>query len=66
MQRNKECGCNRSNTNYESVKFEINESSLELKCIICDIDWLVGWANKKDNAIKNKPGLKKSLWLFAN
>jgi DNA repair protein RadA len=27
---------NRGITNYESVKFEINESSLELKCIICD------------------------------
>jgi hypothetical protein len=41
MRRNKECGCNRSNTNYESVKFEINESSLGLKCIICN--GLIGW-----------------------
>jgi hypothetical protein len=41
MRRNKECDCNRSNTNYGSVKFEINGSSLELKCIICD--GLVGW-----------------------
>ncbi len=41
MRRNKECGCNRSNTSYESVKFEINESSLELKCII--YNGLIGW-----------------------
>ena len=41
MRRNKESVCNRGITNSESVKFEINESSLELKCIICD--GLIGW-----------------------
>jgi hypothetical protein len=41
MRRNKERGCNHSNTNYESVKFEINEFSLELKRIICN--GLIGW-----------------------
>lgn len=53
MRRNKERGCNHSNTNYESVKFEINESNLEL-CIICD--GLIGWW---DGPIKKIVPLKR-------
>jgi hypothetical protein len=41
MRRTKECDCNRVITNYKSVKFEINESNIVLKCIICN--GLVGW-----------------------
>jgi hypothetical protein len=56
MRRTKECDCNRVITNYKSVKFEINESNIVLKCIICNglIGWLVGWANKEDSTIKEK------------
>lgn len=41
MRRSKECDCNRGITNFDSVKFEINDTSLELKCTICD--GLIGW-----------------------
>jgi hypothetical protein len=54
MRRNKECDCNRGITNYGSVKFEINESSLDLKCIICDR--LIGWW---DNPTKKIMPLKR-------
>ena len=43
MRRNKECDCRRGITNYKSVEFVINDSKLELRCIICD--GLIGWWN---------------------
>jgi hypothetical protein len=55
MRRNKECDCNRGIANYKSVKFEINDSSLELKCIVCN--GLIGWwdgPTKKITPLKRK------------
>ena len=41
MRQNKECDCSSSTTGFDSVRFEMNDPNIELKCIICG--GLIGW-----------------------
>lgn len=53
--RSIECNCNRGATYFRSVKFEINDSIIELECNICN--GLVGWwhnPTKKIMPLKQK------------
>jgi hypothetical protein len=62
-----ECNCNRSVTNFRSVKIEINDSIIELECNICS--GLVGWwhcPTRKIMPLKQKWSREESTAITAD